>query len=186
MLYGGVGTYQESGTRELGEWFEVCCEEWDLPRLPTVSHFPGKSPKLRPKKKSLSVHTVRWKKEVNRASPICDEEQREEQRITEEERQVAVRITNEKRRLDAEERLSRIQKVLLNISYEHKDMYKMYGTKCDSEAKLWYLQGDINDLPDHLVALKQRWISSPNSSWWEPWTSLYIQNQFYSSMRVCG
>ena len=62
----------------------------------------------------------------------------------------------EKKKLfEHQERLSRIQKVFLNISYENKDKYKIYGTKWDCEAKLWYWKGDINDLPDPLVALKR-------------------------------
>ena len=72
-----------------------------------------------------------------------------------EEEQRVQRNINQQRRRDEEERLSRIQKVFLNISYENKDMYKIYGTKLDCEAKLWYWKGDINDLPDPLVALKR-------------------------------
>ena len=62
----------------------------------------------------------------------------------------------EKKKLfEHQERLSRIQKVFLNITFKEKDKYKIYGTKWDCEAKLWYWKGDINDLPDPLVALKR-------------------------------
>jgi len=83
------------------------------------------------------------------------EKRREEERIIEKECEVALRIANEIRRRDKQERLSRIQKVLLKITWEDKDKYKIYGTRWDSELKLWYWQGDINDLPEPLVA-KQR------------------------------
>jgi len=86
---------------------------------------------------------------------VREEERREEQRLKDKERQVALRIVNEIRRRDEEERLSRIQKVLLNITFKEKDKYKIYGTRWDCEAKLWYWEGDINDLPDPLVALKR-------------------------------
>jgi len=85
----------------------------------------------------------------------CLECYEKKQLIEHEERQVALRIVNEIRRRDEEERLSRIQKVLLNITFKDKDKYKIYGTKWDCEAKLWYWKGDINDLPDQLVALKR-------------------------------
>ena len=79
------------------------------------------------KKKLLEMHALR----------VREEERREEKRIRE------------------QERLSRIQKVFLNISYENKDKYKIYNTKWDCEAKLWYWEGDINDLPEPLVALQR-------------------------------
>jgi hypothetical protein len=67
-------------------------------------------------------------------------------RVREEERR-------EEKRIREQERLSRIQKVFLNITFKEKDKYKIYNTKWDCEAKLWYWEGDINDLPDPLVAL---------------------------------
>jgi hypothetical protein len=83
------------------------------------------------------------------------EKRREEELLIEKERQIALRIANEIRRRDEQERLSRIQKVFLNITFKEKDKYKIYNTRWDCEAKLWYWEGDINDLPDPLVALKR-------------------------------
>jgi len=72
----------------------------------------------------------------------------EEERVREEERR-------EEKRVREQERLNRIQKVFLNITFKEKDKYKIYVTRWDCEAKLWYWQGDFNDLPDPLVALQR-------------------------------
>ena len=66
-----------------------------------------------------------------------------------------IQCYNKKKLLEHQERLSRIQKVFLNITFKEKDKYKIYNTKWDCEAKLWYWEGDINDLPELLVALKR-------------------------------
>jgi len=49
----------------------------------------------------------------------------------------------------------KIEKVILDIKYNEKDKYKKYGTKWDSNLKVWYWKGNNYDFPHQLELLKK-------------------------------
>jgi len=47
------------------------------------------------------------------------------------------------------------ERIYINIHYDVKDKYRIYGTKWDADLKLWYWIGYAHKLPKQLEGLKR-------------------------------